>query len=152
MAKRSQTLWSLGVRAEPTHFFPTAHMRLTTFFKKLLRWELAVFLLSGALTLLHGSDKNFFVMDGHQSTIFVDGPVARSQNTVFYYTCWVTLVIFILGIAATALFSLFSRSNLSMAKVMSLSMSFSFDKPVFAHKTGYILILVKPGIVLTSLT
>jgi cytochrome c oxidase subunit 2 len=35
-------------------------------------------------------------MDGHQSTIVVEGPVARSQLEVFYVTCWVTLVIFIL--------------------------------------------------------
>jgi cytochrome c oxidase subunit 2 len=35
-------------------------------------------------------------MDGHQSTIKVEGPVARSQLEVFYVTCWVTLVIFIL--------------------------------------------------------
>ena len=35
-------------------------------------------------------------MDGHQSTIKVEGPVAKSQLDVFYVTCWVTLVIFIL--------------------------------------------------------
>ncbi|MBI5770692.1 MAG: cytochrome c oxidase subunit II [Verrucomicrobia bacterium] len=72
-------------------------MRLTSFLKTLLRWELAVLLVSGCLTsLAHASDKNFFVMDGHQSTIFVDGSVARSQNTVFYTTCAVTFVIFVL--------------------------------------------------------
>ncbi len=71
-------------------------MRLTSLFKKLLRWELALFLVSGCLTLVQASDKNFFVMDGHQSTIFVEGPVARAQNVVFYVTCWVTLVIFVI--------------------------------------------------------
>jgi cytochrome c oxidase subunit 2 len=72
-------------------------MRLTSFLNTLLRLELAVFVVSGFFTsLAHASDKNFFVMDGPRSTIFVDGPVARSQNTVFFTTCVVTLVIFIL--------------------------------------------------------
>jgi cytochrome c oxidase subunit 2 len=35
-------------------------------------------------------------MDGHQSTIAVEGPVAREQLQVFYTTVWVTLVIFVL--------------------------------------------------------
>ena len=35
-------------------------------------------------------------MDGHQSTIHVEGPVARSQLQVFYVTCWVSLVIFVI--------------------------------------------------------
>lgn len=35
-------------------------------------------------------------MDGHQSTISVEGPVAREQLQVFYVTCWVSLVIFII--------------------------------------------------------
>jgi len=88
-------------------------MRLTSLFKKLLRWELAAFLVSGCLTFLRGSDKNFFVMDGHQSTIFVDGPVARSQNTVFFTTVWVTLVIFILvgGVLAYATLKFKARSS-----------------------------------------
>lgn len=48
------------------------------------------------LGLLSGCDLNFWRMDGHQSTMVVDGPVARSQLEVFYVTCWVTLVIFII--------------------------------------------------------
>jgi cytochrome c oxidase subunit 2 len=34
-------------------------------------------------------------MDGHQSTMDVEGPVARTQLHLFYVTVWVTLVIFI---------------------------------------------------------
>jgi cytochrome c oxidase subunit 2 len=47
------------------------------------------------LALLTGCDLNFWRMDGHQSTIVVGGPVAREQLHVFYVTCWVTLVIFL---------------------------------------------------------
>ncbi len=45
---------------------------------------------------LAGCDFNFWRMDGHQSTLLTAGPVARSQAELFYVTCWVTLVIFIL--------------------------------------------------------
>lgn len=61
----------------------------------LARWFSRVFALGG-IALLTGCDLNFWRMDGHQSTIAVDGPVARSQRDLFYVTCWVTLVIFIL--------------------------------------------------------
>lgn len=61
----------------------------------LARWFCRAFAL-GSLALLTGCDLNFWRMDGHQSTIVVDGPVARSQRELFYVTCWVTLVIFIL--------------------------------------------------------
>jgi len=50
----------------------------------------------GGLALLSGCDLNFWRMDGHQSTIAVEGPVALEQLRIFYVTCWVTLVIFIL--------------------------------------------------------
>ncbi len=96
MEKRSQTLLRRWRPRRTALHFSTDHMRLTSLFKKLLRWELALFLVSGCLTLVQASDKNFFVMDGHQSTIFVEGPVARAQNVVFYVTCWVTLVIFVI--------------------------------------------------------
>jgi cytochrome c oxidase subunit 2 len=33
-------------------------------------------------------------MDGHQTTMITEGPVARMQTDVFYVTLWVTLVIF----------------------------------------------------------
>jgi cytochrome c oxidase subunit 2 len=32
---------------------------------------------------------------GHQSTLLADGPVSEMQKSLFYVTCWVTLVIFI---------------------------------------------------------
>jgi cytochrome c oxidase subunit II len=44
-----------------------------------------VFLLPGCLWL-----------DGPQSTFVPEGPVARAQLNLFYLTCWVTLVIFII--------------------------------------------------------
>src|SRR5476651_1017616 len=71
-------------------------MRLTSLLKKLFRPDLALFLALGGSSLLRGSDANFFVMDGHQSSIFTEGPVAKSQTDLFFVTCWVTLVIFIL--------------------------------------------------------
>ena len=46
--------------------------------------------------LLAGCDLNFWRMDGHQSTMDVAGPVARTQRDLFFVTCWVTFVIFIL--------------------------------------------------------
>ncbi len=46
--------------------------------------------------LLAGCDLNFWRMDGHQSTLDVAGPVARTQRDLFYVTCGVTFVIFIL--------------------------------------------------------
>jgi len=71
-------------------------MRLTSLFKKLFRLDVCAFLALGCGSLLRASDANFFVMNGHQSTIFTEGPVARTQTDLFYVTCWVTLVIFIL--------------------------------------------------------
>ena len=71
-------------------------MRLTSFLKKLFRLDLFLFFILGLGSHVLASDVNWFVMDGHQSTIFVEGPVARSQTDVFYVTCWVTLVIFII--------------------------------------------------------
>ena len=62
---------------------------------RLARWVRPALTLP-ALALLAGCDFNFWRMDGHQSTIVVDGPVARDQLAVFYVTCWVTLVIFII--------------------------------------------------------
>ena len=43
-----------------------------------------------------GCDLNFWRMDGHQSTMVVEGQVAREQLQVFYVTVWVTLVIFVI--------------------------------------------------------
>ena len=61
--------------------------------KSLARWGRALAALTG-LMLLTGCE--WWRMDGHQSTITVEGPVAREQLEVFYVTCWVSLVIFIL--------------------------------------------------------
>ncbi|HVS52220.1 MAG TPA: cytochrome c oxidase subunit II [Opitutaceae bacterium] len=56
-----------------------------------------------AVALLAGCDFNsIWKLNGHQSTIEVAGPVAREQLRVFYYTCWVTFVIFILVGSALA--------------------------------------------------
>ena len=70
-------------------------MRLSSLLTPLARWGRAGSAL-GLLALLSGCDYNWWRMDGHQSTIKVAGPVARSQLEVFYVTCWVTLVIFII--------------------------------------------------------
>ena len=71
-------------------------MRFTTFLKQLVRLECRVTLALAGLALLSGCDFNFWRMDGHQSTITVEGPVALSQLKLFYVTCWVTLVVFII--------------------------------------------------------
>src|SRR5690349_12195806 len=93
MAKRSRTLFRL---ASFRRLFPTAAlMRLNSLLSSTARWGRAALALTGLL-LLTGCDLNFWRMDGHQSTIVVDGPVAQSQLDVFYVTCWVTLVIFVL--------------------------------------------------------
>jgi cytochrome c oxidase subunit II len=58
-----------------------------------------VFCALAGLALLSGCDlhlSELWRMDGHQSTIQVAGPVALAQREIFYVTCWVTLVIFIL--------------------------------------------------------
>ncbi len=70
-------------------------MRPSHLFNSAARWGRAVLALGG-IALLTACDLNFWRMDGHQSTITVEGPVAKSQLDVFYVTCWVTLVIFIL--------------------------------------------------------
>jgi cytochrome c oxidase subunit 2 len=71
-------------------------MRLTSLLKKIFRLEVCAFLMLAAAPLLRASDKNWFVMDGHQSTIFTEGPVAATQTSLFYVTCWVTLFIFVI--------------------------------------------------------
>jgi cytochrome c oxidase subunit 2 len=52
-------------------------------------------------------------MDGHQSTIAVEGPVAREQLQVFYVTVWVTLTVFILvgSVLAYAMIKFRARSD-----------------------------------------
>lgn len=81
-----------------------------TLFPTLLRRGRAAIALTGLL-LLTGCDLNFWRMDGHQSTIAVDGPVARAQLEVFYTTCWVTLFIFIVVGAVLAYATLKFRAR-----------------------------------------
>ncbi|MGH7944368.1 MAG: cytochrome c oxidase subunit II [Opitutaceae bacterium] len=50
-------------------------------------------------------------MNGHQSTIDVAGPVAREQLEIFYVTCWVSLVIFVLVAAVLAYATLKFRAR-----------------------------------------
>ena len=84
-------------------------MRLFTFFTPsparsvFGRWSRVALALAGA-TLVAGCDLNFWRMDGPQSTIDVAGPVALNQLEIFYVTCWVTFVIFLLvaGVLAYA--------------------------------------------------
>ncbi|MBS0664055.1 MAG: cytochrome c oxidase subunit II [Verrucomicrobia bacterium] len=70
-------------------------MRLYSLLPHFTRWGRAA-VLAGATLLLTGCDLNFWRMDGHQSTIVVNGPVARSQLDVFYTTVAVTMVIFVI--------------------------------------------------------
>ena len=65
----------------------------------------------GSIALLTGCDLNFWRMDGPQSTIVVDGPVARAQLHVFYVTCWVTFVIFVLVASTLAYATLKFRAK-----------------------------------------
>jgi len=44
---------------------------------------------------LTGCSLRFWHMDGHQTTMIADGPVAQYQLDVFIVTCWVTFVIFV---------------------------------------------------------
>ena len=70
-------------------------MRLTTLLPTFARWGRAA-LAIGGLLLLAGCDLNFWRMDGHQSTLLVEGPVASSQRMVFMTTVWVILAIFVI--------------------------------------------------------
>src|SRR5688500_11812713 len=82
-----------------------------TFLPTLARWLRAGAAMTGAI-LLSGCDKlNFWRMDGHQSTIAVAGPVAREQLEIFYVTCWVSLVIFVLVAAVLAYATLKFRAR-----------------------------------------
>ncbi|MGH7994975.1 MAG: cytochrome c oxidase subunit II, partial [Opitutaceae bacterium] len=51
-------------------------------------------LIAAFLPLLSGC--HWWSLDGKQSTIFVDGPVAESQRRLFYITCYVVFAIFII--------------------------------------------------------
>src|SRR6187401_31586 len=65
-----------------------------------------------SIALLSGCDFNaWWRMDGHQSTIAVNGAVAREQLEVFYVTCWVSLVIFIIVASVLAYATLKFRAR-----------------------------------------
>ena len=56
-----------------------------------------------SLALLSGcSWQSFLGMDGKQSTMITEGPVAESQLNVFYVTCYVTFTIFVIVAAILA--------------------------------------------------
>jgi cytochrome c oxidase subunit 2 len=63
------------------------------------------------VALLTGCDFNFWRMDGRQSAMAVEGPVAREQLEVFYVTCWVSLVIFVLVASVLAYATLKFRAR-----------------------------------------
>lgn len=67
-------------------------MKFPMFSRSFSRWAGLALSLAGSV-FLSGC---WWDMNGHQSTIDVEGPVARAQTNLFYVTCWVTLVIFIL--------------------------------------------------------
>lgn len=67
-----------------------------------VRRALPSLLCAVGLLVLPGCDWRFWRMDGPMSAMDVNGPVARSQLQVFYVTCWVTLVIFVLVAAVLA--------------------------------------------------
>ncbi len=85
-------------------------MRLSNFLPSLARWGRLALALAG-LSLLPGC--KWWQMDGHQSTIVVDGPVAKSQLDLFILTCWVSLVIFIIvgAVLAYTTFKFRARSE-----------------------------------------
>jgi cytochrome c oxidase subunit 2 len=76
----------------------------------LAQWGRGVIALAG-IALLSGCE--WWSMDGHQSTIVVDGQVAREQLYVFYVTCWVSGVIFLLvgAVLAYAMVKFRARSD-----------------------------------------
>jgi cytochrome c oxidase subunit 2 len=76
----------------------------------LAQWGRGVIALAG-IALLSGCE--WWSMDGHQSTIVVDGQVAREQLHVFYVTCWVSGVIFLLvgAVLAYAMVKFRARSD-----------------------------------------
>jgi cytochrome c oxidase subunit 2 len=85
-------------------------MRLSTFSPQSLPWGRCALALAGLLGL---TGCEWMHMDGRQSAMTAEGPVARSQLGVFYVTCWVTLVIFIVvgSILAYTMFRFRARTE-----------------------------------------
>jgi len=48
------------------------------------------------LNVVSWVDRLGFGLDGKQSTMVVEGPVAEAQRSLFFVTCWVTAVIFVI--------------------------------------------------------
>ncbi len=74
-------------------------MRLPSLLKKALSPARLALALGGIL--LHPDCRASFWsdiwnLDGHQSTIHVEGPVAQAQLNLFFVTCWVTFIIFVI--------------------------------------------------------
>ena len=88
-------------------------MRLFPFLMILVRRGAAAFAGAGALLTAGCSWQSWLGLDGKQSTFDVEGPVARDQLDLFYITCWVTLVIFIVvgGVLAYATIKFKARSE-----------------------------------------
>jgi cytochrome c oxidase subunit 2 len=76
---------------------------------KRLGWVARAAAALAAATSLSGC----FWLDGPQSTFDPNGPVARHQQDLFYLTCWVCLVIFVLvgSVLAYAMFKFRARSD-----------------------------------------
>ena len=83
-------------------------MRFPNFSNRLGRRALAAAALAGSF-LLSGC----FWLDGPQSTFDPRGPVAREQLSLFYTTCWVSLVIFVVvgSVLAVAIIRFRARSD-----------------------------------------
>ncbi|HEX2853656.1 MAG TPA: cytochrome c oxidase subunit II [Opitutaceae bacterium] len=79
----------------PTLLSPRSDTPISFWQTSVARWTRALLALAG-IALLTGCDLKWWQMDGHQSTLVTEGPVAHSQAQLFYVTCWVTAVIFVL--------------------------------------------------------
>jgi cytochrome c oxidase subunit 2 len=83
-------------------------MRLSKFSQNIARFAPVAAAL-GSTALLSGC----FYFDGPQSTFDPSGPVARHQQDLFYLTCWVSLVIFVIvgGVLAYAMIKFRARGE-----------------------------------------
>lgn len=79
----------------PTLLSPRSDTPISLWQTSFARWARSLLAVAG-IALLSGCDLNWWQMNGHQSTLVTEGPVARSQAHLFYVTCWVTAVIFVL--------------------------------------------------------
>jgi cytochrome c oxidase subunit 2 len=84
-------------------------MKFSPFFRPIFRRG-SLLLALAACVFLSGC---WWDMNGHQSTMDPEGPVARTQLNLFYVTVWVTLVIFIIvgGVLAYATIKFRARTE-----------------------------------------